>query len=368
MRMIVNRRWRDGFLAVGMCWYLVGCQFLFDPMAQDQWEFSDGQPSGWTSPNAAVVRVTHGIALIPRDEPAVLLSGPLALDLRRYRLVRLSVFTESPSAGRLGLVVETARGIERVSLPFKTHGGGMEALDLDLSALPSGVLKEAILVPSLIPQRVGVGSVRFAAVFLAPWLDELLSPKPGVNLALQLYTINFVEAPSIHGRSLWQWLFPVVLGLSIAVFGLHGTARWQAIIRASMMRGLLIIWGGGVGMLVYHQSVALGVDVKWFGGLGQEEAYQRIDGGPLWRDMHAVASVAMPNDSIELVLHAEEAAGSFLRYRAGYYLAPVPVLRKGASLRLHFFADAHAPCATVEPRLVLLEESERVCLFRVRAT
>jgi hypothetical protein len=205
-------------------------------------------------------------------------------------------------------------------------------------------------------------------VFLAPWIDELLSPNPGVNLALRGYSINFVDAPSIHGQSLWQWLFPVVLGLVIAVIGFQGPARWQTMIRVSTMWSLLTIWGGGVGFLIYHQSVALSVDVKRFGGLSREEAYQRIDGGPLWREMRAVASLAIPNDSIELVLHVEKDEGSFLRYRAAYYLAPVPVLPEGATLRLHVFADVHAPCATVEPLLVLLGESQRGCLFRVRAT
>lgn len=365
----VNRRWRDRFLLLGMCWLLVGCQFSFDQMVQDRWEFSAGYPSQWTSPNAEVVPVTHGIALIPREEPAVLLSGPLSLDLRRYRRVRISLITESPSEGRLGLVVEATGGSQRVSFSFKTHGGRLETFDLDLSGLPSGILKEAILVPSLIPQPVGVGSVRFDAVPpLVPWLDELLSPKPGVNLALRGYSINFVDAPSIHGRSLWQWLFPVVLGLAIAVFGFQGTAKWQATIRASAMQGLVIMWGLGVCFLVYHQSIALSVDVKRFGGLSREEAYQRMDAGPLWRDMRAVSSFATPNDSIELVLHVEGVMVSFLRYRAAYHLAPVPVLREGATLRLHYFADVHAPCATVEPRLVLLEESKRVCLFRVHAT
>jgi hypothetical protein len=256
-----------------------------------------------------------------------------------------------------------------VSLPFTTRGGKLETIDLDLSGLASGVLRKAILVPSLIPQRVGVGSVRFASVLLVPWLDELLSPKPGVNLALQGYSINFVDAPSIRGRSLWQWLFPVVLGLAIAVFGFQGMSRWQAMIRASAMRGLVIIWGLGVGFLVYHQSVALSVDVQRFGGLSREEAYQRMDGS-LWRDMRAVSSAATRDDSIELVLHVEGAMGSYWRLRAAYYLAPVPVLPKDATLRLHYYysADVHAPCATVEPRLVLLEESKRVCLFRVRDT
>jgi hypothetical protein len=278
------------------------------------------------------------------------------------------VFTESPSEGRLGLVVEATGGTERISLPFKTHGGRLETLDLDLSALPSGVLKEAILIPSLIPQRVGVRSVRFAAALLVPWLDELLSPKPGVNLALRGYSINFVDAPSIHGRSLWQWLFPVVLGLAIAVLGFQGMTRWQAMIRASAMQGLVIIWGLGVCFLVYHQAVALSVDVKRFGGLNQGAAYWRMDGGPLWREMRAVSSFATPDDSIDLVLHVNGGMDSFLRFRAAYYLAPVPVLHESATLRLHYFADVHASCATVEPRLVLLEESKQVCLFRVRAT
>lgn len=336
-------------------------------MVQDRWEFSEGLPSEWTSPNAEIVRVTQGIALIPREKPAVLLNSSLSLDLRRYRRVRLSVLTESPSEGRLGLVVETTGGIERVSLPFKTHGGVMETLEFDLPKLPSGVLKEVVLVPSLIPQSVGIGSVQFASMLLAPWLDELLSPKPGENLALRGYSINFVDAPLIHGQSLWQWLFPVVLGLAIVMIGVQGTARWQAIIRVSAMRGLVITWGLGVGFLVYYQAVALTIDVKRFGGLSPEEAYQRMDGG-LWRDMRAVSALATSNDSIELVLHVEEAMGSFLRYRTAYYLAPVPVLPEGATLRLHYFTDVHAPCATMEPRLVLLRESQRGCLFRVRPT
>jgi hypothetical protein len=246
----------------------------------------------------------------------------------------------------------------------------METFDLDLSGLPSGVLKEAILIPSLIPQPVGVGSVRFVAVFLPPWLDEVVSPKPGVNLALQGYSINHVDPPSFHGRSLWQWLFPVVLGLAIAAFGFQGTARWQAMIRVSAIQGLVIIWVLGVCFLVYHQSVALSVDVKRFGGLSREEAFQSIDGGPLWRAMRAVSSYAKLDDSIEFVLHVGVAWSDYQFGRAAYYLAPVRVIREGlkATLRLHYFSGVHAPCATVEPRLVLLGESERFCLFRVGAT
>jgi hypothetical protein len=120
--------------------------------------------------------------------------------------------------------------------------------------------------------------------------------------------------------------------------------------------------------LIYHQWVALSVDTKRFGGLSLEQAYQRMDGGPFWRDLRAVSSVATPRDSIELILHdVEEHKGNFLHFRAAYYLAPVPLRRENATLRLHYFADVHAPCATVEPDLVLLEESQRICLFRTRA-
>ncbi|MFZ5862554.1 MAG: hypothetical protein ACOYXR_06940 [Nitrospirota bacterium] len=363
-------RWRNGLVLVvaGMGWLLGGCQFDSARMGQDRWEFSGGQATTWTSPNAEVTLLANGIGLTPRKDPPILRSGPLSLDLRDYRRLTVSLRTERASEGLLGLVVDTGGGTKRLSLRFTTRGETMETLDLDLSGLPLGVVREAVLIPSLVPQPVAVGSVRFVAVSVASLLGEAVSPNPGVSLALAGSSINFVEPPSIRGRSLWHWLFFAIVVLAIVVFGLRGTAGWRVAIRTRAAQGLMAIWGLGVGFLIYHQSVALGIDVQRFWGLSADEAYHTMDGAPLSRDMRDVAAMATARDSIELIVHEADSLGQYWRGRAGYYLAPVPLVLSDATLRLHYFAGAHAPCGTLESDLVLVREAERFCLFRVRAT
>lgn len=356
----------------------LGCDSDSVSSAPDRWDFTDASVPRWTSSTGRVKAIPSGLLLLPKEQAVVLSSGPTRLAMDQYAAVRLHLVAWVPLEGRLELVIETSDGMKRHSVPFVVQGGGSKEeirLALDDNAPRHGILRELILVPSITPQRVVVASVAMEPLRVSlqamAILEEIMSRKPGVNAARRTYAINWLDPPSAFGRSVWAFLAPVVFVASILAFLTRtGVTRWQRGVRAAALGSVVGVWVLGLLFLLFHQGVAMTVDLSRFRGDTLVDKYHTIDGLPLWEDIQDVAPDLQKGAAIEFVFVMEGKADSSTIHgwssRAAYYLAPFATITTPAQLRLLYFGSSHRPCAEISPDLITVRDAERFCLFRIR--
>lgn len=335
------------------------------------WDFRVAATPLWYSPNAQVLRAPEGLAVMPHGEPSSVSSGLVALDARSYSAVRLRVTAQKPSEGWLWLVLRTSTGTTRAPRAFHVQGGGAPEdimVPLALDAADSAVIREVVLVPSAVPQPVTVSSIAFEPRegSVSDAIRELWSPSPGQIAATAPFAMHTLSPPLVGGRSVWTVLIPaVLLAGTVAMLAGDRTSAYQAAIRHGAWGIVCAVWIVGFGLAVYHQAVALSVDLSRFGGLPRAEAYAVIDYVPLWEDMREAARSVPPHTSVEVLIDWDRSdVVTTWNARAAYYLYPI-VVRSSSPVRIRYFGRAHVPCAKVEPNRPLLHEAERFCVFGV---
>ncbi len=335
------------------------------------WDFRAESTPSWVSPNAQVVRVSDGLKVIPRSEPASISSGVIALDAGAYERARVRLSASQPSEGWLWLVVQTPTGTRREPRAFHVRGGGgMEDIlvPLALDKTDRSTVREAVLVTSVPPQPVTITSIAFEPLGGSIWaaIRELGSPAPGETLAGAPFAMHNLPPPVVWGRSVWTVLIPVVLlaGM-IAMLAGDGSSAFRVAIRRAAWGVVGSVWLFGFGLVFYYQVVALRVDLSRFGGLERAQAYAAIDYVPLWADLREVARSVPPRASVEVVIDWDRPdVVTTWTARAAYYLYPVTVQSR-SPFRLRYFGRSHPPCGQVEPGSAVLREGERFCLFGV---
>ncbi len=333
------------------------------------WDFRVAFTPSWASPNAQVVRVSNGLMVIPRSEPASVSSGLIALDAGAYESARLRLSARQPSEGWLWLVVQTQTGTRREPRVFHVRGGG--ALEdiivpLALDKADRSIVREVVLVPSVPPQLVTITSIAFEPLGGSIWaaIRELGSPSPGETAASAPFAMHTLLPPVVGGRSVWTVLIPVVLlAGTIAMLAGDAASAFRVAIRRTAWGVVGSVWLLGFGLAFYYQVVALRVDLSRFGGLERAQAYAAIDYVPLWADLREVVRSLPPRASVEVVIDRDRPdVVTTWTARAAYYLYPVTV-RSRSPVRLRYFGRSHPPCGQVEPESVVLREGERFCLF-----
>ncbi len=328
------------------------------------WDFRDDVTKSWTSPNAQVSRHAKGVTLTPAAEPALLSSGALALNTRRYASVRLRLIALEPTEGRLGLVIETPQGIHRSVLPFQVRGGS----EVQTIAIPfpeheaHGTVRAAMLVPSARLQPVTVVSLVFDPTPLE-WIragfEDLFSSWPA--RANSGSNLNVLAPPSMWGRAIWIVLTPIAAWMA---------AAWLVVPESSLLprlggpwafRGIALVWGVGLMFLIYHQIWALSIEVAAFGGTSRAEAYRLLDGAPLYEDLVEAARFIDPRAQVDFVVGSGDPP--LWGVRAEHVLYPI-VIRLGSPTILRYFGRSHPPCGEIEPSAMVVRDAERYCLLR----
>jgi hypothetical protein len=306
----------------------------------------------------------------PMGNAAMLSSGQMDHDPVAFERMHMRLKVGDATQGRVGLVLSGRDGSSRVVVPFDVAGGGtFTDIEVSLPAISRTDVRvvEVVLVPSLAVQPTVVASISFEPD--KPWLvttvGELWSPLPGEATALSGFAMHTLPPPVINGRSAWVGLIPLVLFAGILARFTRGESRVRTVVRRCAWATVAASWGVGFVLLLYHQILALGFDVKRFGDLSREEAYTLIDGVPLWDDMGTVARRLPPGSTVELVTDAGEdpVVSALWTGRAAYYLSPLRV-RPSAPIIIRYFGRAHLPCAQMASEGELLEEAARYCLFR----
>ena len=360
--------------AVGLAIVVARAGAVYAPGAASHlrsvWDFTHDSSPSWISPNALVTRAPDGLVLTPKGEPAGVSSGPVDLDTGAHGRLRLRLKMGESSEGRVGFLVRTPSGSQPVERSFQARGGGAPeeiVVPVALDGAARALVREVMLVPSMVLQSVVISSITFESGEGAAWasLKELVSPLPGDSAARDPFAMHTLSPPLFDDRSVWAILVPIVfLAVPIAVALRENDRRIGVGIRRWAWGIVAAVWIFGFAIAFYHQAVALRVDLSRFGGLGRAEAYAVIDYVPLWEDMRQIARLIPPRASVEVVVAGDRPdVQATWKARAGYYLYPI-VVRTPSAVRIHYFGTAHAPCTQVDPDRLLLHEAERYCIFR----
>ncbi|MBI3607486.1 MAG: hypothetical protein HY207_05940 [Nitrospirae bacterium] len=339
-------------------------------LPRTQWEFGNPSTPDWQPlTQTRMFRSGGGLLLIPGREPAAVSSGPIDLDIRDYRNIRLRFQVRSPADGVLRFRLWSVEGARWVAQQVSAAGGDtFEEIRGDLTwGWASGErIKEIIFTPSLVPQAVMVSDVELepANGLMLAALQDLVSSFPGVVLAERAVTINTVSPPSIKGRSIWAVLIPMVFVMAAIVSLVPDmSTEWAPVAGRIAWMSIVGVWVIGFAFLLYYQAVALKTDLVRFRGWDRSVAYAAVDGAPLYSDLADAVSRLPPGSGVTFSTDQGGFSGMILKARSRYYL--YPRVESGASFRFHYFASDRRACHEVMPDAAVISEAERFCLFRV---
>lgn len=333
-----------------------------------RWDFPSAA-SPWKSTNSHLRRTTDGLMITPTAGAAIISSSLMDHDPAAFERMHLRLKVRDATQGRVGLVLRGRGGSSRVSVPFDIPVGETFTdieVPLPVTRRPDVRVVEVVLVPSLAVQPAIIASLRFepSGPWLATAVGELSSRLPGETLALSGFSMHTVPPPVIDGRSIWAVLMPLVLAAGTLTQLATGASRNQSVVRRVGFAIVVGVWGVGFLFVLYHQTIALGVEVQRFGDLNREAAYTEIDGVELWEDMSQVARQVPAGSAVEFNTSPGEdpAVSAFLKGRASYYLYPV-LVRTPAPVKVLYFGGAHSPCEHIQSGETVLHEAARYCVF-----
>jgi hypothetical protein len=332
-----------------------------------RWDFADATTPAWHSPNATVTRSTEGLTLDPAGDPAQIRSTPIDVQAVRHDRLRVRLKTERAAAGTVRVVFITLTGRRYLERGFRTQGANFEEVVVTLGDdLPPDVVgQEIMLTPSNEVQRVVIASIALepSATTLVARIEEAVSPWPGEAASWEPASINMLRPPTVDGYSIWRALVPLVLVLGAAAVELDGMGARRRPTRLAWA-AVCAVWGAGFALAVYHQAVALSLDMA---RSGRASAYTAIDYVPLRDDMQTVARYVPAGASVEVSIREDRPnVVTTWTARIPYYLYPIRV-RDQSPFTVVYFGQPHLPCEQVEPGRPLLHEAMRFCLFGGKA-